>query len=79
MGARTEKPRLLLAFPLFSIGRDAIKASLNFAKEPAAPLRRNGHAVNGHDEPRTLASRFKPFVVGSLIGAAVGFFAGAHM
>jgi hypothetical protein len=51
------------------------------AKEPPAPLRRNGHAVNGngHDEPRTLASRFKPFVVGSIIGAAVGFFAGAHM
>jgi chromosome partitioning protein len=53
------------------------------AKEPPAPLRRNGHATNGHAnghaEPRSIGSRFKPFVVGSIIGAAFGFFAGAHM
>lgn len=41
----------------------------------------NGGAINGsaHKRPRPIASRLKPFLVGSIIGAAVGFFAGAHM
>ncbi|MCW5770795.1 MAG: ParA family protein [Rhodospirillaceae bacterium] len=42
---------------------------------PPAATHMNGHAK----EATTPRSRFKPFVVGSLIGAALGFFAGAHM
>lgn len=46
----------------------------------AKPAAANGHMNGHHAETAPAArSRFKPFVVGSLIGAALGFFAGAHM
>ncbi len=48
------------------------------------PPRINGHAVNGrdangHGKRRPLGTRVQPFVVGSILGAAVGFLTGAQM
>jgi hypothetical protein len=43
---------------------------------PAMPEPANGPMS---EAAKTLAARAKPFLVGSLVGAALGFFAGAHM
>jgi chromosome partitioning protein len=49
------------------------------ANEAPPPAHHNGHAADGQRSVRALGARVQPFVVGSILGAAVGFLTGAQM